>query len=137
MGKVWKYTVLPFQCNVEVDSRQKMILINILKSIHPVPIIQLMTNRKLISSQDVRYYIIGACLVLILIICAVMLGMTIKQGSLIKEQTYEQAKALFDEIILTRRWSANYGVDYLQNREARQEIDTVCCIIKVHGWEHH
>ena len=69
-----------------------------------------------ISYRDVRYYIIAAGLLLILIVCAVMFGMTLKQGRLIKEQVYEEAKALFDEIVIMRRWNAGYGGVYVMKK---------------------
>jgi len=70
-------------------------------------------KNRLLSHKDVRYYIIGAGLLLIMAICAVMFGMAIKQGRLIKEQVYEGAKALFDEVVLMRRWNAHYGGVYV------------------------
>ena len=72
-----------------------------------------MAKSKLSSYKDIRYYIIGAGLLLIIVICAVMFGMAIKQGRLIKEQVYEEARALFDEIVIMRRWNAHYGGVYV------------------------
>jgi len=75
-----------------------------------------MEKSKSQSYKDVRYYIIGAGLLLIMVVCAVMFGMALKQGRLIKEQVYEGAKALFDEIVIMRRWNAHYGGVYVMKK---------------------
>ncbi len=75
-----------------------------------------MENSKTQSYKEIRYYIIGVGLLLIMMLCAVMFGMALKQGKLIREQVYEEAKALFDEIVIMRRWNAQHDGVYVMKK---------------------
>ena len=44
-----------------------------------------------------------------LVLCAVMLAITVKQERMLREQVHAKATALFDMIVLTRRWNAEHG----------------------------
>ncbi|MBC8234121.1 DUF3365 domain-containing protein [bacterium] len=48
-----------------------------------------------------------------LIFLSSFLGISIRQEQLIRDQLYTNAKSMFDNIVLTRRWNANYGGVYV------------------------
>jgi len=58
-------------------------------------------------------YIIGAVLIIIAVVCSVMFGMAVRQDRLIREQVYNEADALFDSIVIMRRWNAEHGGVYV------------------------
>lgn len=57
--------------------------------------------------------IIFAWLVLAVVLCSLMVWMTIRQSRFIREQSREQADALFESIVLARRWNAEHGGLYV------------------------
>jgi signal transduction histidine kinase len=66
--------------------------------------------------KKLRYNVFGAGLIFVTAICAVMLGMAYKQDQMLRQQTYEHATALFDLVVLTRRWSSEHGGVYVRKR---------------------
>ena len=66
--------------------------------------------------RKLRYNILGAGLIFVTAICAVMLGMAYKQDQMLRQQTYQHASALFDLVVLTRRWSSEHGGVYVRKR---------------------
>lgn len=56
-----------------------------------------------------RYYVLGAGLIFMTTICSLMLGMTQKQKHMLETQLHDQSSALFDLIVITRRWNSEYG----------------------------
>lgn len=54
------------------------------------------------------YFFIGGLLLLLMFLSA-FLGMTIRQEQLIIKQVYSKATSMFENIVFTRRWNANYG----------------------------
>jgi signal transduction histidine kinase len=61
------------------------------------------------------YLLIGGALLLLIFLSA-FLGMSIRQEQLIRSQLHSNAEAMFDNIVLTRRWNANYGGVYVLKR---------------------
>lgn len=59
--------------------------------------------------RKIRYNVLGAGLIFVIAICSVMLSMTYKQDQMLRQQTYEHASALFNLIVLTRRWASEHG----------------------------
>lgn len=57
--------------------------------------------------------IIISWLVIVAVLGAAMMWMTYRQSMLIEQQTKEQAHALFESIVLTRRWNADHGGVYV------------------------
>ena len=55
-----------------------------------------------------RYHLIGAGLIITISLFSLMLGMTQKQGRMLKSQLHEHTNALFDLIVITRRWNAQH-----------------------------
>ena len=66
--------------------------------------------------RKLRYNVLGAGLIFVTAICAVMLGMAYKQDQMLRQQTYQHASALFDLVVLTRRWSSEHGGVYVRKR---------------------
>lgn len=60
-------------------------------------------------SKKSRYYVLEAGLIFMISICSLMLGMTHKQGRMLKTQLHEHAASIFDIIVITRRWNAMYS----------------------------
>jgi signal transduction histidine kinase len=61
------------------------------------------------------YFLVGGAFLLLVFLSAI-LGMTIRQEKLILSQIHSSAEAMFDNIVLTRRWNANYGGVYVLKR---------------------
>jgi len=70
----------------------------------------------MMMEKKLRYNVLGAGLIFVTAICSVMLAMTYKQDQMLRQQTYEHASALFDLVILTRRWSSEHGGVYVRKR---------------------
>ncbi len=61
-----------------------------------------------------KLYILAFALLLVIIICSTLLGMTIKQSDLINEQAIQHAEANFETIVVARRWNAIHGGVYVK-----------------------
>jgi len=61
------------------------------------------------------YFLVGG-LLLLLVFLSAFLGMSVRQERLIMSQIHSSAEAMFDNIVLTRRWNANYGGVYVLKR---------------------
>ena len=61
------------------------------------------------------YFLIGGTLLLLIFLSA-FFSMAIRQEQLILSQLHFSAEAMFDNIVLTRRWNANYGGVYVLKR---------------------
>ena len=59
-----------------------------------------------------QYFLIGGILLLLMFLSA-FLGMTIRQEGLIVRQIEASAESMFESIVLTRRWNADYGGVYV------------------------
>jgi signal transduction histidine kinase len=66
-----------------------------------------------VMSKESRYYVVAAGLIIMISICSVMLGMTQKQGRMLEAQLHDQAAALFDLIVVVRRWNSEYKGVYV------------------------
>jgi signal transduction histidine kinase len=64
-------------------------------------------------NRNIKYYILIAASILILVIVSLMLGMTYNQNNLIRMRTENEAQILFDSIVITRRWNARHGGVYV------------------------
>lgn len=70
-------------------------------------------------SKESRYYVVAAGLIIMISICSVMIGMTQKQGHMLETQLHDQAAALFDLIVVVRRWNSEHkGVYVLKSPSA-------------------
>jgi hypothetical protein len=67
-----------------------------------------MANRSSIQT----YFLIGGTLLLLIFLSA-FFGMSIRQERLILDQLHSSAGAMFDNIVLTRRWNTNHGGAYV------------------------
>jgi len=63
--------------------------------------------------KEIKVRIIWACALLLVVLGALMVWMTMRQNRLILEQSREQADALFESVVLTRRWNAEHGGLYV------------------------
>jgi signal transduction histidine kinase len=61
-----------------------------------------------VMGKESRYYVVGAGLIFMISICSLMLGMTQKQGRMLETQLHDHAAALFDLIVVVRRWNSEY-----------------------------
>lgn len=59
--------------------------------------------------KETHYYVLGAGLIFMICICSLMLGMTHKQRHMLETQLHDHTSALFDLIVITRRWNSGYG----------------------------
>lgn len=51
------------------------------------------------------------------VILSAFMGLTIKQGAMLKEHVHLSAQSYFDGILITRRWNANHGGVFVLKRE--------------------
>lgn len=66
------------------------------------------------SSDFVRTYLFGIFLVIGLIVLSVFWGFSYRSNTLIKGQLLKQAQAFFEEVVITREWSAKHGGVYVK-----------------------
>ena len=66
------------------------------------------------SSDFVRKYLTGIFLVIGLIILSVFWGFSYRSNALIKAQLLKQGQAFFEEVVITREWSAKHGGVYVR-----------------------
>lgn len=59
--------------------------------------------------KTIRYYVLGAGLILMTCLCALMLSMAHKQESMLESSLYEHSAALSDLIVITRTWGFAYN----------------------------
>jgi diguanylate cyclase (GGDEF)-like protein len=74
-------------------------------------------------SEDRRIFkrfFLSASLVIGLCVSAIFLGLALRSETLIREQMLSQARAHFNSIVLTRRWSAQHGGVYVLKRPGMQ-----------------
>ena len=63
-----------------------------------------------------RNFILSTCLVTGLVLTGIFLNMAIRTRQLLNEETLIQARVVFNTILLTRQWNANYGGVYVEKR---------------------
>jgi diguanylate cyclase (GGDEF)-like protein len=64
-----------------------------------------------------RKFIISTSLVIALVLSGIFLDMAIRTKQLINEENLIQARVVFNTILLTRKWNANYGGVYVEKKE--------------------
>ena len=64
-----------------------------------------------------RKFIISTSLVIALVLSGIFLDMAIRTRLLINEENLIQARVVFNTILLTRKWNANYGGVYVEKKE--------------------
>jgi len=67
--------------------------------------------------NDVKRYIIAAGLVLVAALGVFIVLMVKRQDRLIRQQSRDEAYALFESVVLARRWNASHGGVYVYKRE--------------------
>jgi len=60
------------------------------------------------STESVRNYLIGICLIINLIILAVFLGFYLRTDALFNQQLINTGRVFFEEIVITRKWLAQH-----------------------------
>lgn len=60
------------------------------------------------STESVRNYLIGICLIINLIILALFLGFYLRTDVLFNQQLISTGRVLFEEIVITRKWLAQH-----------------------------
>jgi diguanylate cyclase (GGDEF)-like protein len=60
-----------------------------------------------------RMFLISLGAVIILLFAGIFLGIAIRNASLVKEIILDRGRSLFQQIVLTRRWAAEYGGVYV------------------------
>nr|WP_320012606.1 ATP-binding protein [uncultured Desulfobulbus sp.] len=71
---------------------------------------------QLYRQKTTRHLLLLAGGVIILLVLSCFLGLTVKQESMIKSSVYLSAQRLFESIVLTRRWNAQYGGVFVQKK---------------------
>jgi len=64
-----------------------------------------------------RKFIISTGIVIALVLSGIFLDMVIRTRQLINEENLIQARVVFNTIVLTRKWNANYGGVYVEKKE--------------------
>jgi diguanylate cyclase (GGDEF)-like protein len=62
-------------------------------------------------------FIISTGLVIALVLSGIFLNMAIRTRQLMNEENIAQARVVFNTIVLTRKWNANYGGVYVEKKE--------------------
>ena len=70
---------------------------------------------KLTRTSHIGVFIAGG--IIILIVLAVIFGLTIKQNEMIRDYLHLSARAYAESIVLVRQWNANYGGVYVLKKE--------------------
>ncbi|MEE8480222.1 MAG: DUF3365 domain-containing protein [Desulfobacterales bacterium] len=70
---------------------------------------------KLTRTSHIGVFIAGG--IIILIVLAVIFGLTIKQNKMIRDYLHLSARAYAESIVLVRQWNANYGGVYVLKKE--------------------
>jgi len=71
-------------------------------------------------SNEARIYknfIISISLIIILCLSGIFLGLAIRTKQLLNEENLSKARALYNNIVLTRKWNAHYGGVYIEKKE--------------------
>jgi diguanylate cyclase (GGDEF)-like protein len=63
-----------------------------------------------------KRFIFNISLVVVLLVLGVFIGIMIRNNQLINEEILSKAKSFFSNILLTRRWNANYGGVYVEKK---------------------
>ena len=61
-----------------------------------------------------RMFLLSLGAMIILLFAGIFLGMAIRNASLVQEIILERGRSLFQQIVLTRRWAAEYGGVYVR-----------------------
>lgn len=64
-----------------------------------------------------KTFIVSISLAIALVLSVIFLGIAIKTSRLIEETTLTQARAIFNSIVLTRKWNAGYGGVYVEKKK--------------------
>ena len=64
-----------------------------------------------------RAFLISTGLVISLVLSGIFLDMAVRTRQLINEENVIQARALFNSVILMRKWNANYGGVYVEKKK--------------------
>lgn len=62
-------------------------------------------------------FIISTSLVVALVLSGIFLDMAVRTRQLMNEDNIIQARVLFNTIVLTRKWNANYGGVYVEKKK--------------------
>jgi len=75
----------------------------------PVDTARMINNEK----RAYRYFMVSLAVVILLLSAGVFVGVAVRDATLIQNIILERAKSLFQQIVLTRRWAAEYGGVYV------------------------
>ncbi len=66
--------------------------------------------------RDTKKHILITVVVVVVALCSTMLGLAYRQGQMLRKQIHSHTTALFDLIVLTRRWNAEHGGVFVEKR---------------------
>jgi len=66
------------------------------------------------SKKNWRFFMINISLIIVLFISGIFIGFVIRTNLIIEEQMFRTARSHFKNIVLTRRWNAEYGGVYVE-----------------------
>ena len=67
-----------------------------------------------------RTFIISTSLVIALVLSGIFLDMAMRTRELMNEENIIQARVVFNTILLTRKWNADYGGVYVQKKKGTE-----------------
>ncbi len=76
----------------------------------PVDTVRMMKHEK----RAYRYFMVSLAVVILLLSTGAFIGVAMRDATLIQNIILERAKSLFQQIVLTRRWAAEYGGVYVR-----------------------
>jgi len=72
------------------------------------------------SSQAVRKYLIGICIIVALITVSVFLGFQIRSENQFRKQMMDNGRAFFEEIVVTRLWLSSHQGVYVKKQPGEE-----------------
>ena len=69
------------------------------------------------SSKIWSNFILNISLVIIIFVVGIFIGFIVRNSRLINNEVLSRARSYFVDIVLTRRWNANYGGVYVEKKE--------------------
>lgn len=63
-----------------------------------------------------RIFLVSLTMIILVLFSGIFLGVALRNTTLVKDVIVERAQALFQQIVLTRRWAAEYGGVYVKKR---------------------
>ena len=61
-----------------------------------------------------RIFLVSLTLIILILFSGIFLGVALRNTTLVKDVILERARSLFQQIVLTRRWAAEYGGVYVK-----------------------